>query len=417
MTSLPSRGRHARTTASTSRRKRAIRSLSALSALLFIVAVVVVTTSHGDSFASSTTSSTPSSSTTTSSVPLNQTNPGGKPAVMRRLALWRTLGGPISPKSVVATNTGIVMAQNMMYRHTVTVYNSQGVLLKSIPDAVRLSDFGVTGHPGYSRGAPVEAAVTPDGQYVWVSNYSMYGAGFGPEGSDTCSPASAHAAGDTNSYAYRISLKTLKIDSVVQVGIVPKYLAVTPNGKYLVVSNWCSWDAVVVDLSSNHVVARIPVGAYPRGIAISPDSTMAYVAIMGSTILAQINLNTMRVVHQIYVGSNVRHVVIDPINGQYLYVSLNASGVVEKINRATGHIMARVHTGSECRTLAISTDGTALFVVNYNSNTMTMLRSSDLHVLQNVATGTHPVGVTYDGRTGRVWVAVYTGALMIFDTK
>ena len=79
--------------------------------------------------------------------------------------------------------------------------------------------------------------------------------------------------------------------------------------------------------------------------------------------------------------------------------------------------MARVHTGSECRTLAISTDGTALFVVNYNSNTMTMLRSSDLHVLQNVATGTHPVGVTYDGRTGRVWVAVYTGALMIFDTK
>jgi YVTN family beta-propeller protein len=109
--------------------------------------------------------------------------------------------------------------------------------------------------------------------------------------------------------------------------------------------------------------------------------------------------------------------VVDPIDGRFLYVSLNASGVVEKINRATGQIMGRVHTGSGCRTLAISTDGTALFVVNYDSNSMTMLRAGDLHVIQTVRTGTHPVGVTYDGKTGRVWVAVYTGAIMIFNTK
>ena len=79
--------------------------------------------------------------------------------------------------------------------------------------------------------------------------------------------------------------------------------------------------------------------------------------------------------------------------------------------------MARVHTGAGCRTVAISGDGTAIFVVNYDSNTMTMLRTSDMKVLQAVATGTHPVGVTYDGKTGRVWVAVYTGELMILNTK
>lgn len=367
----------------------------------------------------STTSSAAGVTSTTTQVttPPAQVRPPGKQASLRRLVLYKTVGGAISPKSVVATNTGMVLAQNMMYRHSVTVYGSAGGLRKTVSDAVNLSHFGVTGHPGVSRGAPVEAAVTPDGNFAWISNYSMYGAGFGPEGSDECSPGSARASGVTDSYVYRLNLATLNIDAVARAGMVPKYLAVSPNGKYLVVSNWCSWDAVIIDLTLNKVVARIPVGAYPRGIAISPDSQLAYVAIMGSSVLDIINLTTFKVTGQISVGSNVRHVVMSPTDPRLLFVSLNASGVVEKVNRFTHAVIGRVHTGSGCRTLAISADGTALFVVNYDSNTMTMLRSSDLHILQTVQTGTHPVGVTYDGVTGRVWVAVYTGELMIYDTK
>jgi len=394
-------------------------SVLAAGIVITAILVAVVTGGRGFSFASESTVTTMPTTTTVAptTVPLHQTTPGGSPAAARRLSLWKTIGGPISPKSVVATNTGLVTAQNMMYRHTMTVYNSQGALVKTIPDAVRLSDFGRQGHPGYSRGAPVEAAVTPDGTHMWVSNYSMYGAGFGPEGDDNCSPGSARAGGVSNSFVYRINLKTFKIDAVVEAGMVPKYLAVSPDGKTLVVTNWCSWDADIVDLSLNHVVARVPVGAYPRGIAISPDSTTAYVAIMGSSVLAQVNLATHKIARQISVGSNVRHVVIDPVNGRFLYASLNASGVVVKLDRVSGRVMNRIHTGAGCRTVAISGDGTAIFVVNYDSNTMTMLRTSDMHILQTVATGTHPVGVTYDGKTGRVWVAVYTGELMIFNTK
>jgi len=110
----------------------------------------------------------------------------------------------------------------------------------------------------------------------------------------------------------------------------------------------------------------------------------------------------------------VRHVVIDPQNPDFLYASLNIPGDVVKINRLTGRILAEVHTGSDCRSLAISTDGTALYVVNYLSNTVTELAASNLKILQVVPTGTNPVGVTYDGTTGRVWVAVYTGEILVF---
>jgi YVTN family beta-propeller protein len=366
-----------------------------------------------------TTTTTTSAVTTTTTLPiaLDKIVPPGPKASSRRLSLYRVISGDISPKSVMSTNTGLVFAQNMMYRHTMTVYNSSGTLLKTISDGVALAHYGVRGRPGLTHGAPVEAAVTPDGKDVWVSNYSMYGTGSGPEGSDTCTPGSALAAGDTPSFLYELSTKTLSIVGVAPVGMVPKYVAVTPNDKYVVATNWCSWTVSIVNQATHRLVATIPVGAYPRGIAISPDSHLAYVAIMGSDVIDVVSLSTFKVVGQIGGVDNVRHVVIDPQNPDFLYASLNAPGDVVKINRITGKVIAEVHTGSDCRSLAISTDGSALYVVNYLSNTVTELAASNLRVLQVVRTGTNPIGVTYDGTTGRVWVAVYTGEILVFNTR
>jgi hypothetical protein len=58
------------------------------------------------------------------------------------------LTGHMSPKSVVAGPDGILTAQNMMYTHTISVFDPPGKLIKTIPDSVDLSDFGIQGHPG-----------------------------------------------------------------------------------------------------------------------------------------------------------------------------------------------------------------------------------------------------------------------------
>src|SRR6202167_2431082 len=252
-----------------------------LGAALLVVALIALTvnfalSSDGNSDSTTTTSSTTSTlptsatSTTTTTTPLNKIVPPGPLASSRRLALYKVISGDISPKSVMSTNTGLVFAQNMMYRHTMTVYNSAGSLLKTISDGVELAHFGVHGRPGLTHGAPVEAAVTPDGKDVWVSNYSMYGTGSGPEGSDTCTPQSALDAGGTPSFLYEVSTTSLSVVGVAEVGMVPKYVAVTPNDKYVIATNWCSWTVSVVNEATHPLVATIPVGAYPRGIAISP---------------------------------------------------------------------------------------------------------------------------------------------------
>jgi YVTN family beta-propeller protein len=363
-----------------------------------------------------TTSTQPKSSTSTTTTSPFRHVPAGPPADERHLALVDTIGGQISPKSVAASDTGLVFAQNMMYTHTITVYSSDGKLVKTLSDGVDLGQFGIAGHPGITHGAPVEAAFTPDSRYAYVSNYSMYGAGMGPEGNDTCTPSSALAAGDTNSYVYRIDTKTLAIDQVIEVGLVPKFLAVTPNGKYVLVANWCSYNLSVIDVATAKVVATLYMGPYPRGIAISPDSTTAYVAIMGSELVTKVNLGSLSLAGSFTVGLNPRHIVISP-DGRYLFASLNSPGDVVKVDLSNDTIVGSVHTGTECRSLAISTDGTALFVVNYQSDTMTMLRASDLSVIQTVSTGVEPIGVTYDATTGDVWVAVYSGQILVYATQ
>ena len=60
--------------------------------------------------------------------------------------------GSVPSASGGLCNTGLVFAQNTMYRHTMTVYDETGALKKTIPDGVDLAQFGYPGHAGISRG-------------------------------------------------------------------------------------------------------------------------------------------------------------------------------------------------------------------------------------------------------------------------
>ena len=335
--------------------------------------------------------------------------PAGKTEMVR---IQRIASDTLSPKSIVASDDlGILFAQNMMYHHTISVFRSDGALLKTIPDSVKLSGYGITGHPGTSQGAPVEMAFSPDGTHAWVSNYSMYGSGFGPEGLDSCSPGD----GTDTSYVYRVDTHSLEIDDAIHVGAVPKYVAATPDGSTVLVSNWCTWDLSVIDTATGKEVKRVPLGgAYPRGIVVSPDSRTAYVALMGSARIVEVDLNSYRVSTFASPGNGPRHLVISP-DGKYVYSTNNASGTVTKMDRRTGRILDSVATGSQPRSMAISSDGQALYVVNYDSNTVSKVRTSSMTIMESDPTDYHPIGITYEPHKKRVWVACYGGSVLVFD--
>jgi YVTN family beta-propeller protein len=329
-----------------------------------------------------------------------------------KMVLVKTITGAISPKSVRSSGNGLVSAHNMMYNHSVTIYDAYTFeLIKTVPDSVQLSQYGYSKYSSMYKGAPVEGAYSPDGKYLYVTNYAMYGKGYSREGHDTCSPASGY---DT-SFLYRINLANYEIDNVYPVGSVPKVVEVTPDNKFVLVSNWCSYDLKVISVDSQKTVKTIKIGRYPRGIAVSNDSKFAYVAEMGGSQIHVINLENFSVSY-IPIGSNPRAIVLSPDNSM-MYVTMNLSGKVASWDLVNNKAGKSVKTGKSARSLAISDDGTALFVVNFVSDTISKVRTSDMKVVQNIKICNEPIGITYDSPTSRTWVACYGGAIKIFDNK
>jgi YVTN family beta-propeller protein len=330
----------------------------------------------------------------------------------QKMVLFSTVNGSIAPKSVLASNNGLVSAHNMMYRHSVTIYDATTTkLIATVPDTVVLSDFGFKKYSGSYKGAPVEGAFSPDGKYLYFTNYSMYGKGFTKEGHDKCSPASGY----DDSFLSRIDLATMKIDAVYPVGSVPKVVQVTPDNKYVLVSNWCSYTVTVISVETGKRIKDIKIGRYPRGIEISEDSQFAYIAEMGGSNIHRINLNDFSKT-LIPIGVNPRALELSP-DGKFLYATLNSSGKVIAWNLIKNKAFKSVKTGDAARSLALSSDGTALFVVNFFSNTVSKVRTSDMKVLQTIKACNEPIGISYDTSTNRTWVACYGGSLKVFENK
>jgi YVTN family beta-propeller protein len=345
-------------------------------------------------------------SLTTSSIPAK----GEVVSINSEIRLIKKINGAITPKSVRSSGDGVVSAHNMMYRHSITLYDAKTFeLIKTVPDSVSLKDFGYSKSSSLFRGSPVEGSFSSDGKYLYVSNYAMYGPGYNNEGDDICSPTS----GFDKSFIYRINRSSYEIDAIYPVGSVPKVVEVSPDNKLLLAANWCSYTLSIISLSTEKVVKTIKIGRYPRGIAISNDSKLAYVAEMGGNRVHVINLEDFTVSY-ITIGSNPRAIVLSPDNRK-MYVTMNLSGKVASWDLLANKAGKSVKTGEAARSLAISSDGSALFVVNYKSKTLSKVRTSDMKVLENIKACNEPIGVTYDTPTGNIWVACYKGEIKVYS--
>jgi DNA-binding beta-propeller fold protein YncE len=169
----------------------------------------------------------------------------------------------------------------------------------------------------------------------------------------------------------------------------------------------------VISVETGKTVQNIKIGRYPRGIAITRDSLYAYVAEMGGSGIHRINLQDFSKTF-IPVGSNPRALVLSP-DEKTLYVTLNVSGKVAAWDLVAGKLIKTVSTGKAARSLDISDDGSALFVVNFGSGTMSKVRASDMKLIQTIKVCNEPIGISFDAPSQHTWVACYGGAIKVLS--
>ncbi|MFM7022849.1 MAG: SPOR domain-containing protein [Flavobacteriales bacterium] len=313
----------------------------------------------------------------------------------------------LNPKSIVHSGDGLFAAQNMMYKHTVTFFDRNYNTVYTVHDDVDLSRFDSTKKSMIHWGAPVEGTYSNFGKYYWVSNYNMVGEGYNNPGCDACDGKNYD-----KSYVYKINTWNFQIEDAVEVGSVPKFIEANDQLNIVVVSNWTSGDIHVISTLTDKVIRKVNVGDFPRGIVINPTRNKIYVALMGETRIAEVDMKTWKVNYIVNVGVALRHLCLDE-KGDLLYVSINNEGRVAKI-KLSDYSITYCETGKAPRSMSLTSDGKYLFVVNNLENTISKINTESFTMVHKAKTGEHPIGVTLDEKMGDVWVACYTGSIMIY---
>jgi YVTN family beta-propeller protein len=221
-----------------------------------------------------------------------------------------TVGG--SPTGVAVTPDG---------KH-VYVANNANVLV------IDTSNNTVVGTPITVGNGPVAVAVTPkNGQYVYVANSNLsntvsvidtatntvvdtINVGGSPAGVAVTQDGK-HAYVTAPGYVSVIETGANKEVAKVTAGLLAG-VAVTPNGKYVYVANKPINNVLVIDTTTNKVVATVTVGGLPTGVAVTPDGKHVYVANQYTNNVSVIDTTTNKVVATVMVGAHPPGVAIVP---------------------------------------------------------------------------------------------------------
>ena len=123
------------------------------------------------------------------------------------------------------------------------------------------------------------------------------------------------------------------------------------------------------------------------------------------------------------IGKRPRHLVMSP-EGRFLYITVQgedkkkrADGRILKYDTRKRKIVGRSKPLVEPRTTVMSRDGRSIYVVDYHPGKIVKLRASNLKVIEDKWLGYHPIGVTYDLATDKLWVAGYGGNVWVLADR
>ncbi len=255
-------------------------------------------------------------------------------------------------------------------------------------------------------GRPVDLALSPDGKTAYIKNMSnllvvnavswsllqtlsypasgasMHGIAVSPNGSHV------YVTGSGNElYDWIVGTNgTVGFSRTISLGSSsdPCGVAVSADGSRAYVCLSKANKLAVVDLSTGTLSRQISVGIAPWDVVLSPDENTAYVSDWGGRLPVGGDLTATSAGTQVVVDSR----------------GVAASGAVSFANLSTGVELAQVPTGLHPSALALSQDGSTLYVANANSDTVTVVDTQTRAVKETILVRpdpTFPYGSASDG--------------------
>jgi YVTN family beta-propeller protein len=243
-----------------------------------------------------------------------------------------------------------------------------------------------------------------------------------------------------------IDLNTLTSTADIDVkGDEPRGLAISDDGKLLVVATRENGSVSIIDTATSEVLNQIKVGQNPEFVRIKGN--YAYVsyepsakggpppipgsaeAIAAAKEDADDDKEPARIgIIDLKLGKKIREITGGPEtegiefskDGKQLVITNEADNTVTVHNIKTGKLLKTIKThayGDRPRGIKVSPDGkTYLTTLEYGNKFMVM--NKKFKVLRTVDTGAAPYGIAYDRKGERIFVAANkTKTLEVYDAK
>ncbi|MCQ2958196.1 MAG: hypothetical protein MJ180_04760, partial [Candidatus Gastranaerophilales bacterium] len=113
---------------------------------------------------------------------------------------------------------------------------------------------------------------------------------------------------------------------------IPSDIALTNNGKYLLVSTWRNGKVFVVDTVKTQVLKEIQAGEKPSYISVCDDENLAFIANRGESKITVIDLESMREKDPLIVKGNPSYMVLSEGSEKMFYLD-GITGIVYSMDK------------------------------------------------------------------------------------
>jgi DNA-binding beta-propeller fold protein YncE len=194
----------------------------------------------------------------------------------------------------------------------------------------------------------------------------------------------------------------------------PYQLAFSPDKRFLVVNGLARNQIDIYDASSMQLLKRFPASSMPSHLDYAPDSSRVFVSLQGTDSLLAIDLSKLAILWTAKVGKTPAGVMWH--DGKLLVADMGTD-YVAVVDPADGRVTGRIHTGKGAHNLFLSPDHKIIWVNNRVGGTTTALDAVTLAPIKSYSVPGGPDDIAF-APDGRLWITLrFSEKVAVLDPK
>ena len=207
------------------------------------------------------------------------------------------------------------------------------------------------------------------------------------------------------------------------------------TGPRVYVTNEASGDLSIIDAGSHEVIATVPLGKRPRGIRLSGDGKLLYVALSGSPFggpgidrstlppadksadgIGVFDIEQNKLTKILDGGSDPEQLAVS-LDGTKMYVANEDVGMASIVDIAENRVLKTLEVGDEPEGVGISPNGKFVYVTSEDDAMISVIDTASDSVVKTFAVGLRPRTAAFSPDSSRAYISSErSGTISVVDT-